>query len=390
MSAIEKTLAETRLENRLRRTVSASNRSLIHATDETELLNSICRTAVEEAGFAEAGVVFVEHDENSSMHVMACAGPHCKELMAMPLSWDRPAGQSAVTEAIRSGRRFVFHDLHEAADGSFSRMLGERFGYRSEIAFPLKDGERVFGVFVIAAEQANTFNDVEINLLDELAGDIAYGIVALRAHAGREQAERERLQTLERLEAGLHNTVLAISRALEVRDPYTGGHQQRVAALAEAIARKMGMDENRVQGIRIAGIIHDLGKIAIPAEILAKPGRLTDVEFQIIKGHPQAGYDILRDIDFPWPVAETVLQHHERLDGSGYPQGLKGDEIIPEARILMVADMVEAIASHRPYRPAHGMGKALAILEEERGSRLDAGVVDASLELLREGHFAWQ
>jgi putative nucleotidyltransferase with HDIG domain len=162
-----------------------------------------------------------------------------------------------------------------------------------------------------------------------------------------------------KLQGALEGIIQVMTRTVEARDPYTAGHQRRVALLSVAIAEKMGMPKDQIEGIRMAGMIHDLGKISVPAEILSKPTRLTDIEFALIKTHSQVGYDILQEVDFPWPIAQMVLQHHERMDGSGYPQGLSGEDILLEARILCVADVVEAMASLRPYRPALGIEKAL-------------------------------
>jgi HD-GYP domain-containing protein (c-di-GMP phosphodiesterase class II) len=172
----------------------------------------------------------------------------------------------------------------------------------------------------------------------------------------------------------------------QISDPYTYGHERRVGAIAAAvaIAEELGFDPYRIEGIRIAGFMHDIGKISVPAEILAKPGKLTYVEFQLVKRHSQDGYQILKGINFPWPVAEVALQHHERLDGSGYPRGLKADAILMEARIMSVADVLEATASHRPYRPALGIDRALSEVEQGRGILYDPVVVDACLKLFRE------
>ncbi len=181
----------------------------------------------------------------------------------------------------------------------------------------------------------------------------------------------------------------AIAGIVEMRDPYTAGHQARVANLASAIARQMGFSDERVQAIHLASIVHDLGKIKIPAEILSKPGKLSDIEYQFIQTHAQAGYDILKDISFPWPIAQMALQHHERVDGTGYPQGLTGDAFMLEARILGVADVVEAMSSHRPYRAALGTEAALAEITQHRGIYFDPQVVDACLILFREKGFAF-
>jgi putative nucleotidyltransferase with HDIG domain len=196
--------------------------------------------------------------------------------------------------------------------------------------------------------------------------------------------------TLDRLERSLEGTFRAMSMALELRDPYMAGHQQRVSSLAVAIAQEMNLPWEKIEGIRFAGIVHDIGKIAAPAEIMAKPGRLTKSEYQLIKDHPRIGFEMVKDIAFPFPVAHIILQHHERLDGSGYPEGLVGDAILPEARILAVADVVEAVCSLRPYRPALGIEKGLEEIRKGRGLRFDTRVVDACIRLFRDGRFTFK
>lgn len=188
----------------------------------------------------------------------------------------------------------------------------------------------------------------------------------------------------ELIQSAAAATVSALAAVAERRDPYTAGHQQRVSELACAIGREMGLTPNVVEGVRVAGILHDTGKVVIPGEILSKPTNLSEFEFGIIKSHPRVDSEIVEGIDFPWPVARAVLQHHERIDGSGYPTGLKGDDIILEARILAVADVVEAMASHRPYRPALGVEIALEEIAAGRGTRYDPEVADACLRLFRE------
>ena len=204
----------------------------------------------------------------------------------------------------------------------------------------------------------------------------------------RLHAEEVRLHA-EQLQRTVEGAVLAMSHMVESRDPYTAGHERRVAELVTAIGKELGMAGPDLDALRLAGTIHDVGKIAVPAEILSKPGLLSEIEFDLIKAHPQTGFDILADVDFGSPVAELVLQHHERLDGSGYPRGLKGEEIFPAARILAVADVVEAMASHRPYRAALPLEDALAEIEAGAGIRFDAGVCEAAIRLFREQGFAF-
>jgi len=203
----------------------------------------------------------------------------------------------------------------------------------------------------------------------------------------RRKAEEDRKWSLQQLRQTVQATIQAMAMVVEARDPYTAGHQRRVSDLARTIATEMGLSRDRIDGIRVMGAIHDLGKISIPAEILSKPTKLNDMEFGLIKAHAQAGYDILKEIEFPWPVAEIILQHHEKLNGSGYPQGLKGDEILLEAKIVGVADKVEAMASHRPYRAALGLEETLEDIFQNRGTLYDADAVDACMRLFHEKHY---
>ncbi len=204
----------------------------------------------------------------------------------------------------------------------------------------------------------------------------------------KKRAEEEIQRYLTQLETAFMSTVEVATTMSEMRDPYTAGHERRVGEIAVAIGTEMGFDKQRLEGLRVAGYLHDIGKITIPAEILSKPGKLSPIEFQLIKGHSQASYNVLKDVKFPWPVAQVALQHHERMDGSGYPQGLKGEDILLEARILAVSDVIEAMASHRPYRPSLGIDKALAEIERGRGSAYDSVVADACLKLFREKGYA--
>ncbi len=194
----------------------------------------------------------------------------------------------------------------------------------------------------------------------------------------------ERRLGFERLRRALDATVQAVATVIEMRDTYTAGHQKRVDHLAQALGAEMGLSADRLEGLHTAAIIHDIGKIAIPAEILSKPSKLTATEFSWIQTHPKAGHDIIKDIEFPWPVGRMILEHHERLDGTGYPNRRKGQEILLESRILSVADVVEAMSSHRPYRPAVGTDAALAEISEKRGAAFDPDVCDACLRLFRD------
>ena len=215
--------------------------------------------------------------------------------------------------------------------------------------------------------------------------DRKHGEEALKkAHTDLEQRVEERTRELAKAMTG---SIEAIALTVEMRDPYTSGHQRRVADLAAAIAKKLGLSNDKIEGVSMAGLLHDIGKIRVPSGILSYPGKLSKEEFAIIKPHPEIGYNILKGIDFPWPLADIVLQHHERIDGSGYPQGLKGDAILQKAKILTVADVVEAMSSHRPYRPALGIDRAISEITANKGTYYDPDVVDACVALFKEEQY---
>ncbi|MCJ7669759.1 MAG: PAS domain S-box protein [Dehalococcoidia bacterium] len=206
----------------------------------------------------------------------------------------------------------------------------------------------------------------------------------------QKQVQEEAKQNTERLIRAMEHAIQAMTIVVEMRDPHTAGHQQRATQLACAIAKEMGLSKEQIGGLRLAGLIHDIGKVRVPAEILMNPDGLSEPEFMMIKAHPRLGYEILRTIDFPWPVAQIVLQHHERMDGSGYPSGLSGEDIIVEARILAVSDVVDAMASHRPYRAALGINKALEEISQNKGVLYDSKAVDACLTLFRNKKFEFE
>jgi len=248
---------------------------------------------------------------------------------------------------------------------------------------PIALGSEVLGVLNTYVDAGHKCTELEVDTLANLATLLALTIKHWRLQQELVEYESKMRRTLE-------DTVEALAAVIEARDPYTAGHQRRVAQLATALAKEMGLPTNVVEAVHIAGIIHDIGKMQVPAEILTKPGKLTDIEFNLIKQHSDAGYEILKNIDFPWPVAEIVRQHHERLNGSGYPRGLKGDEILLEARILAVADVIEAMSSHRPYRPALGTGVAIEEVTRNAGKLYDPEVANACVRLFYEKGFKLQ
>ena len=265
---------------------------------------------------------------------------------------------------------FVQEEDHQRVMENLQKgMKGEKItGFQIQVI--TKSGKRVF----FESFFSRVYKDGEVVGAQAIIKDITES----------KRAEEELKQSFERMRKALGATVQSISMIVEMKDPYTAGHQQRVSDLARAISTEMGLSADQRDFIRTASAIHDIGKISIPAEILSKSTKLTDMEFNLIKTHAQSGHDILKDIEFPWPVADVVLQHHERMDGSGYPQGLKGNDIFLEARIMAVADVVEAMASHRPYRPSLGIDCALDEISRNKGILYDADVVDACLKLFQE------
>ena len=225
---------------------------------------------------------------------------------------------------------------------------------------------------------------IQDRLMKDEQGNITGIRCAIQDITERKQAEEALQRSMERLHKALGATIQCIAATVETRDPYTAGHQKKVADLARAIAKEMGLPNDQVDGLRMAAVIHDIGKISVPAEFLSKPTKLTDIEFSLIKIHPQSGYDILKNVEFPWPIARMVLEHHERINGTGYPNALTGEKLLIESRILAVADVVEAMASHRPYRPAIGIDAALEEITKNRASLYDPEAVDACLRLFKE------
>jgi len=204
------------------------------------------------------------------------------------------------------------------------------------------------------------------------------------------QVEKNFKQTCKKIEKVIEGTANIITRVVELRDPYSAGHQQRVSKLATAIAREMKLSQDKIEGTRVASLVHDIGKVNLPTEIISKPNKLVEVEFNLIKNYPRVGYDILKKVDFPWPIAEIVLQHQEKIDGLGYPRGLKGDEICIEAKILGVANVVEAMSSYKSYRPALSIDEALAEISKNKNILFDPEVVDVCLKLFKEKEFKFE
>ena len=320
-------------------------------------------------------------------------------------------GRKRAEEQLR-GQALIFENIHDGIimtdlEGnimSWNPAAERMFGYYQDevlrktigmlatkvLKGTLRDGRWTGEIDFIRKDGTDGVCETTVIPLRDGRGTITAVIEVCRDITVRKRSEESLQQSYDQLRETLIATVNTLASTIEMKDPYTADHQRRVTILACAIAEEMGLTDDQFDGLRMAGLIHDLGKINVPAEILSKPGRINEIEFSIIRFHPQICHDILRTIDLPWPVAEIVLQHHERLDGSGYPHGLKGDEIMLEARILAVADVVEAMASHRPYRPALGIELALQEITKNKGTLYDPGVVDICVKLFSTKRFTFE
>ncbi len=275
--------------------------------------------------------------------------------------------------------------------------LKETAWIKSHIAMPIILQDRVMGMLRLDSETPYKFSKKDAKKLQPLANTAAIAIEkarlledALKEVKQRERAEKNVKESYKKLQKAMESTIFTLAKIVEMKDPYTAGHQRHVAQLSEIIAKEMRLSKKQIETLKTAALLHDIGKINIPSEILTKPTKLLPIEFSLIKEHPLNGYEILKNIEFPGPVRKIVLQHHERMDGSGYPNGLKGNEIMLEARILAVADVVEAMSSHRPYRPALGIDKALEEIEKNKGILYDQKVANVCVRLFKEKGFKFE
>ena len=488
--------------------LSACNHALIEAASVQALLDQVCHILATAGGYGLAWVGRPEHDDEKHVRVWAKSGGAQSYLDNINISWaDSPLGQGPTGKAMREVKTILAHDLTTQSGFEPWRTAALAHGFVASIALPLVANGVCLGVLAVYGASTDVFDPTEVELLEELASNVAFGMADLQSRARavhletqlgasdqrfqmlieqspagiyvlrhgafvyanprmdeimgvahgelvgqdskafviaedwhiltdatermnllgstgnlqvrckrkdgvlieiglqnvtsqydgapaiigmaqdiseRNRAQAEIQQYILRLEHTTEATLQAVSNMVEMRDPYTAGHERRVGELAGAIGAEMDLSAHDIKGLRLAGFVHDVGKIAVPAELLAKPTRLTEAEMALIRVHSQAGYDVLKGIDFPWPIADVILQHHERIDGTGYPRGLIGAEIRVEARIMMVADVVESMSSHRPYRPGLGIEAALAEIIQFSGSRYDPVVVEACLRLFRE------
>jgi PAS domain S-box-containing protein len=360
-------------------TLSRVNQAIVHLTDAASLFNSVSETIVESGKFELAWFAVRVADGHTSPHAVSGRAALMLSEPAMLAAMADPDSIAPFALAIDASTAIVVSDIADGDNGASIKALWQRYGIRSCVCVPVRGGG-VRSALCVGSADPDYFDTALVDLLREVAGDISFALDNF-------ERERQRLAALERISVSLEETLKVVARTLEIRDPYTAGHQRRVAALALAIGQVMGLDADCLHGLYLGGLVHDIGKISVPSDLLSKPSRLNEMEYGLIKMHAQAGYDLLKDVDFPWPIARMVWEHHERLDGSGYPRGLRGDAILLEARIIAVADIMEAMASHRPYRAGRGNEPALAELLSLRGNALDAAAVDACVTLFREQNY---
>ena len=360
--------------------------ALSRAEDESALVKDVCTAIVKEAPYVIAWVGMAEHDSQKTVRVVGIEGPSRQYAEGIQVSWaeDSPTGKGPVGQCIRTGTSTIIEDTE--IDPRFVpwRERARSYGIRCVVATPIHDGKETIGALAVYSKVANAFTDSEIHLFENLSDEIGYGLRSIAHQKDLAKEVTEKLNAQNKLTLALESTIAAMSKTMEWRDPYTAGHQRRVADIAVLLGEKMELDQDRLSGLHMAGMVHDIGKVAIPSEILTKPTALTALERQMVQGHVESGYQILKDVPFNWPIANMVRQHHERIDGSGYPLGLKGDEILLESKILAVADTIEAMASHRPYRPAKTLSETFGELERLSGVFFDKEVVQVALDLFKD------
>jgi PAS domain S-box-containing protein/putative nucleotidyltransferase with HDIG domain len=367
---------------KMREAVMISCAAIFKRQPEEALLGEICEVLAEKRNYDLVWIGFPNLDVARTVTVAARAGRQSAYLDEVKVHWgDDSLGHSPTGTAIRTGATQVIADI-EAGDFSPWKGLAGKYGFETYISVPVRTDGHIIAALNVYSCSEKRFDQEEIELLEEFSSHLGLAMWAKRI-------ESERDSVTDALKSSSLNIITAVSATIEKRDPYTTGHQIRVSELAVKIAKKLQWDSARIEGLRLGALIHDIGKIYVPAEILNRPRRLTPGEFAVIKTHPEVGSEILHGIKFPWPIQEMILQHHERIDGTGYPRGLKGDEILPEAKVLAIADVVEAITSHRPYRPSLGFEPAKQELRDRKGTAYDPEMVEACLEIIDNGAFSW-
>lgn len=380
----EEMTQQRRLEHSVKKTrmmLRMASRCMLEmglAASESQMLQTVCKNAVEIGGYriAWAGC----ETRGGKLKIQASSGLefsgeiNLKDRLGISL------------DSLKSGKTMVAQDLLHDPSFDVWRKDALRCGYASMAVFPLPGKKGISGLFCLGAKEPFAFSEEEVDVLEMLTSSLVMGISSFRIREDTDAGQKQRIRYLEPLNVHLEDAIETIASVLKERiNPYASGHLKRVADLAMAIGLEIGQPPARARGLHLAGLLHDIGESAAPSGLFSKKTPLTEAERMEIRHHPEAGYELLRKIDFPWPVAEMVLQHHERVDGSGYPKGLHGSEILKEAKILAVADTIEALAfGQRPNHPRLGIAAALQEVEKQKGKLYDEAVVDAALKLFRE------
>ncbi|MCK5768222.1 MAG: HD domain-containing protein [Candidatus Atribacteria bacterium] len=363
--------------NLVLRAIRNVNQLIVREKDPEKLLKGTCENLIKTRGYYNAWIVLL--DKKGKLETYAETGLG-KAFLPMIELLKKGRLTACGKKALKQLEVVITEDPASACTGC---PLAQGYSGRGAMTIRLEHSGKVYGLMSISIPAHLAVDQEEQSLFEEVVGDIAFALYNI-------EMDKERKQAQERLKKTLDATIETMSKIIEVKDPYTAGHQERVSQLAVAIAKELNLSKNKVEGIRIASLIHDVGKISVPIEILSKSTTLTDIEFALIKAHSQTGYDILKSIDFSYPVAQIILQHHEKINGTGYPNQLKGDEILLEAKIIGVADVVEAMSSHRPYRPALGIDVALKEISQNKGILYDPEIVDVCLKLYKEKGFKFK
>ena len=382
IDALKQIQIELEHANRALKVLVAAYRAISTCSTREELFTQIVHTLTQEPDYS---LVWVGEAvvEGQRIVPLTSGGPSVAYLEDFVITWnsqDENIGSAGI--AINSGEPCLVNDARETQ--RWAKRLGklEEHNIRSAVAIPILLNDDTQYVLKLDSAEPQSFAQNEYDTYMMIGHVLSLAISSFDANNRFEQSETERLQIANRLQIARRGTIAALIEVVEKRDPYTAGHQHRVASLSVAIGTEMKTPETLLEGLFIGASIHDIGKIGVPTEILSKPGKLDDEELALIRRHATIGYGIVKNIDFGWPVEKIVHQHHERWDGSGYPQGLVGDDIALEARIVAVADVIESMGTNRPYRPSIPWARVLDEITGGRGTRYDPGVVDAALRVL--------
>lgn len=372
-----------KVTTRALRILSESNEALLKSQTEQNLLDEYCRIAVQTGGYQLAWIGYHTNYSGKTITPMAHYGTMPASIIQKnAVIYEEDFRNGPIGRAIKTMEAQVCEDLTNVQHMKISKNEALKYGYRSLVVLPFRISKETKACFTLFGTTSHFWSSPEKELLQEVSADLAFGIKALRATLDKSEQQ-------DKLRNSLEQTIQVLAETIGQRDSYTAGHQRRVAALCSKIGLELGLSEDRVHGLHLAATIHDLGKIGIPTEILVKPTMLSAMEFGLIKDHVDIGVSILKNVDFPWPIVDIIGQHHERINGSGYPKGLGGEKTLLESKILAVADVVEAMASHRPYRPALGIEAALHEIETHQNTLFDSHVVAACTTLFREKEFSF-